>query len=769
MAQFIDRPVTVSIKRMKEIDNLDGPDTPFFSNDADFQSFVTIDGRSFSGKKFEGKNNLDPGTAWTFTNGVSGQFVPMTIEVLEIDDPEQDDRVDINPQSGKKNLNLTLDLLTGRITNSDNGQFLGMTNQTITLRGAGDTDRGEISFVVSGSAGSEPDNSVFIGNVNKPFFGQSIQTGDFNADGKADLVSGSPIVDAAGGSVFITPGSPNGINRFAVQSFSANNLGTAINGSALAVGDINGDGVDDLVMGGAFGDAAVIRFGLAGVGLNGQNNIAKDPRFTESFQFGETVAAGDFNGDGKDDVVLGDPFATTSGQSGSGTIQVNYGSAAGITTNNRQVFHRDTPGIAGRTERNTNFGAALATGDINADGFEDLVVGASGASDTVAGAGAFHILYGSANGLTTTNSQLIAQSFSLRVDKTGDGFGSAIAVGDVNGDGADDIVVGVPGRNNGAGQVYVYHGRRGGAVSLSATRVLTQSDIFGGSAEAGDRFGAAIEARDINNDGRADVIIGSPGEDDGAGTAHLVLGTNSGVSFSNLDVQNLRQGITGVSGTREAGDRFGTGLAIGNFDGSGAAEIAISAPGESFGRHKFAGMVNLISTASSSSSLFSLSGIQSTRVGTNQNETLQGTAVNGLLNGGGGRDRIFTEAGDDLAMGGAGNDYLDGGADDDLLYGGKGIDTLQGGEGRDVFVIAPKEGPDLVKDFRQGEDFIGLAKGLQFEDLRLVQRGSSTEIKVGRDRLATLQGVNANQLSLNDFMQVDLTRFEGMTVPTLVA
>ena len=774
MTQFIDRPVSVTVTRMRQIDNLDR------IGEADFLSSFSIDGRTFSGRKFEGKDDLNPGSAWSFTNsaGQSNGLVPFSIRVFE------DDRgaiggglttVDINPLAGKRDLDFFLNLETGEVFSTEGGssfQRLGSVNQTITLRGAGDSSRGEISFVVNGTAGTEPANSVFTtpgnkaGAVGGGFFGQALITGDFNADGKADLVTGFPLANVTNGTlngdVYVTFGSSNGLNRFTTQTFNGGNLGTAVFGSALAVGDINGDRVDDLILG---GNTPVVRFGRAGGGLNnGQNNISKDPSFPTSTSFASTVAAGDFNGDGKDDVVMGDAFATVSGKSTTGAIQVNYGSASGVTLN-RQVFHRDTPGILGRTDPNASFGSAIAAGDINGDGFEDLIIGAPGAPDSAAGAGVFHVLFGSATGLTTANNQLIGQSFSGQTNQSGDRFGAAIAVGDVNGDRIADVVVGAPGKNNKAGQVYVYHGRRGQPLSTVATRILTQPNLSGGAAEANDKFGTTLDVKDLNNDGFADLVIGAPGEDNDTGVAHVTFGSASGLSSN---VRILQQGNAGIAGTREAGDRFGTGIAIGNFDGSGTAEIAISAPNESFGRDRGAGLVNIVPSVFTASS-FSLSAIESTKSGSNRSDILRGSAANGILNGKGGNDLILTGGGNDLAMGGAGDDILVAGGGDDLLYGGKGRDTQNGGPGQDIFVLAPKEGLDLIQDFQVGKDFLGLARGLEFEDLQLVQRGSSTVVKGLGDRLAILSGVEASSLTADRFVQIGFTSFEDMVAPSIIS
>jgi Ca2+-binding RTX toxin-like protein len=333
----------------------------------------------------------------------------------------------------------------------------------------------------------------------------------------------------------------------------------------------------------------------------------------------------------------------------------------------------------------------------------------------------------------------------------------------VNGDRVADVIVGAPGKNGGAGQVYVYNGRRGQPLSTIASHILTQPNLLGGLAEAGDNFGASIDVKDINNDSFADVVIGAPGEDNSAGIAHITFGSSAGVTSN---VRILQQGFSGIAGTREAGDRFGVGVAIGNFDGSGTAEIAVSAPSESFGSNVGAGLVNVIPSASINA--FSLSAIESTKAGTNSSDILRGTAANGIINGKGGDDRIFTGAGNDIAMGGAGDDILLAGAGDDLLYGGAGRDTQTGGRGRDVFVLTAQEGTDLIRDFRVGEDFLGLA-GLEFEDLELIRQGSSTVVQPGSNQLAILTGVKPSSLTSNDFVQIGFTTFENMTVPIVVS
>jgi Ca2+-binding RTX toxin-like protein len=164
-----------------------------------------------------------------------------------------------------------------------------------------------------------------------------------------------------------------------------------------------------------------------------------------------------------------------------------------------------------------------------------------------------------------------------------------------------------------------------------------------------------------------------------------------------------------------------------------------------------------------SSTLSSLS----VKKGSNEDEKLRGLDLNGILDGRSGDDKISGMGGDDILLGGDDDDLLRGGTGNDTLFGGKGNDTLIGGQGQDTFVLAPKTGLDRIRDFEVGVDAIGLVRGLTFDNLTIEQTARGALIRAGNDQLAVLQGVQANQISAQDFVSVDLTRFRGMAVPTL--
>lgn len=156
-------------------------------------------------------------------------------------------------------------------------------------------------------------------------------------------------------------------------------------------------------------------------------------------------------------------------------------------------------------------------------------------------------------------------------------------------------------------------------------------------------------------------------------------------------------------------------------------------------------------------------------LGTNASQDLTGQNLSGILCGEGGNDILSGMGGNDALCGGTGNDIQNGGTGNDISYGGAGRDVHNGGAGSDTFVLALNSGVDVIKDFQNGKDKIGLSLELNPEILDIVQRGKNTVIGVGNEQLAVLSNVRANQITAADFTTVDFTRFKGMEVPTLIA
>lgn len=239
------------------------------------------------------------------------------------------------------------------------------------------------------------------------------------------------------------------------------------------------------------------------------------------------------------------------------------------------------------------FGISIARGDINNDGYEDLVVGALGRDD---GGGAVEVYYGSSSGLSTTSQTWDQDSPSVPgVQEPGDRFGGSVILGDFNGDGYEDLAIGVAKEDIGstieAGAVNVLYGDSGGLTAQGSQVWHQNSSQIHGASEAGDRFGSALVSGDFNADGYMDLAIGVPGEDIGAiqdaGAINVIYGSVSGLTSVGNEIwyQSNMPGSFGLGSNlydSQAGDNFGSALASGDFDANGYDDLAIGVPGESF-------------------------------------------------------------------------------------------------------------------------------------------------------------------------------------------
>lgn len=335
-------------------------------------------------------------------------------------------------------------------------------------------------------------------------FGAALASGDFDADGYADLAVGIPGAHSSGtlraGAVNVLYGTVRGLTPTRSQLWYQRIEGVAGDpneddafGAALAVGDFNGDRSDDLAIGVpnddyVYQDQGVVNvlYGQGGgLAVDGQQLIRSlDGSRATAGHYGGAVATADFDGNGFDDLAVGGAWANGR----SGAVVVRYGTAAGLRTELRVLQGRDDAGVA------ELFGLALTAGDFDRDGYADLAVGAPNKTVSgAAGAGAVSVFYGMAFGFGVEH--LFHQDRSSVRDncERGDFFGYSLTFGDFNGDGFGDLAVGIPFEDivsntvADGGAVALFPGATGG-ITLTGNQM-----IFAPSRTTGALFGLAVQ------------------------------------------------------------------------------------------------------------------------------------------------------------------------------------------------------------------------------------------------------------------------------------
>jgi len=514
--------------------------------------------------------------------------------------------------------------------------------------------------------------------------------GDVNGDGFDDFVIGAPKFGNDSGRAYLVFGSADGLPDSVNLGVADPNVvvltGTGQTGFALSgAGDVNGDGFGDVLVaantagsGSTPPGQAYVLFGKASgwtdtggatipidlTTLNGANGFMLHNASSTADQFGFAVSsAGDINNDGRAELVISAPDAAGF----DGRTYVVFGQAGSWQAANPVEGLGAVPHL---TLTGANVGAVAAAGDINNDGFGDMLIGArvNGAN----GGGVAYLLFGAASLSANINLQQVAAD-QIGIEFQGLAFGdnlgfSVSSAGDFNGDGLDDLMLGA--RNaGGAGAAYVIFGKLGdwddgsGAwrVDLSALNGVNGFVITG--VTSGDGFGSSVSsAGDINGDGFGDLIVGAPGvgaSGTDAGIGYILFG-RAGDWDASIDA-GLVDGRDSFRIEAPAGSGVGLrATSAGDVNADGLADILISG----VDANSNAGVTYLV--------------YGSRQIGQGADGTpliVQGQAGNDTIDG--------FNAGDTL-YGGADNDVLSGKGGDDTLQGGAGDDTLDGGAGRDV-------------------------------------------------------------------------------------
>ncbi|MEZ4384085.1 MAG: Ig-like domain-containing protein [Nannocystaceae bacterium] len=537
-----------------------------------------------------------------------------------------------------------------------------------------DVAAGVGGFVINGEAPSDYSGNWVDG------------AGDVDGDGFADLVVGARFSDVNGqssGSAYVVFGKDDGdpvdlftlVEEEQVEGFAIRGEGVDHEAGVCVagVGDIDGDHVADVMVGAHQADSEGL---LAGRGyvVFGKDDGAIFPLVSAAENVGGMVisaqdklnfaghavaGAGDVNGDGFDDVLLGaygfDEKALFAGRS-----YIVFGGKGESVVLAKQL--EGYVAIDGEAELDFSGHALAGGGDVNGDGFADVIIGAYGADPSGDASGRAYVVFGAPE-LGPIQLEDVAAGiggFALDGELEGDHAGAAVAiVGDINGDGFADIAVGAPLADPGglsSGRVYVVHGEAD-PKSRSLAEIAQGNGGFVADGQTfRDYAGFSVDgAGDINGDGLDDVILGAYGSDPKgmlSGRAYVIYGK------TDTSPAQLSQVILGEGGVTLAGEASGdqAGVAVagaGDVDGDGFADVIVGAFG-SDAKGKDAGRSYVFFGGDYTNAVDVRGGLGS--------QDLEGTA------------------GADVMIGGQGNDTLRGKGGADVLYGGRGADRLEIGD-----------------------------------------------------------------------------------------
>ena len=417
----------------------------------------------------------------------------------------------------------------------------------------GQNDEGEVYLFLGSATGPSGTPSwTYEGNLAGAEAGYGLCcAGDLNGDGYTDIVL-DIFHNTSACSVFVFQGGPSGPGGTPDRASA-----TRSSGQLFTAGDLNGDGCADIVAGDfTFNNFAGQIYILAGTVTGNTLPVAAHyGGLNPNDEFGQTAcAAGDVNGDGFGDLLVGEP-GYDNGQTNEGRVLLYLGQAS--QPGNAQFFVKNG-------QASSNYGWSLSQGDFNGDGFSDLAVGDPTYDDTQSDQGEVEVFYGRASGYAASPDWIVKGTHA-------DGrLGTSVAnAGDVDNDGCDDLVIGEPGFGDGGhpleGAAYLYRGGRTGLAGSPAWNIASGvTNAFFGFAVAG--------AGDVNGDGYADVLVGAPDYSHGSD-----IGGQVSVYFGSAAGLGTIASWTASGGP--SGLQFGYCVAgAGDVNGDGYSDIAIGDP-----------------------------------------------------------------------------------------------------------------------------------------------------------------------------------------------
>lgn len=450
-----------------------------------------------------------------------------------------------------------------------------------------------------------------LGHSEGDRLGSSFASGDFNGDGREDAVIGAYSHQSGKGCTYVFFGSGTFFDteEHDIASNPQNMLriyGRASldwSGWSVTVGNLNNDAYDDIIIGAYKADPSgrinagevYVIFGAANMHTRGTIDLATTSSGVVRIYgakgddaAGYALAIGDINHDSIDDLIIGAHQSDYLSRLDSGIIYVLYGSAS-FASQTAIDLNTHSTGILRVYGANPGdmAGYAVAAGDVDNDGDDELIVGSYGSLN---GSGATYVIPGYADIDTLTAIDLLTPPAEIAApngivvfygDDPGDHSGAALATGDLNGDGFQDIIIGAPGGDPlagpNAGETNVFFGEAGfknkGIVYIGS---LVGNNIRFTGAIQGDETGSSVSAGDLNGDGRDELLIGSvntlyPGRL-GAGATYIVWGANDLHTRGLIDMTVAPEGVTAVYGA-SVEDGAGQSFGACDIDGDGIGDL----------------------------------------------------------------------------------------------------------------------------------------------------------------------------------------------------